>query len=232
MADIPTQNFDLYADRRERIAAMIARRNFIVRPGNRGQKPIDLTGKKFGRLFIVSLASKKPEYRYVCACDCGNITTVYGKNLRNGHHITCGCRQPRHNMSGTPIYKVWVSMNGRCRSHKNYSGRGITVCDEWRKSFPAFAKWALANGYRKGLDIDRRNNDGNYEPGNCRWITRQQNLCNTRRSLLVEHEGKIVTIKELSMLTGRNEKTLGLRFHRGLRGKQLIAPSRARKWGY
>ena len=148
MADIPTQNFDLYADRRERIAAMIARRNFIVRPGNRGQKPIDLTGKKFGRLFIVSLASKKPEYRYVCACDCGNITTVYGKNLRNGHHITCGCRQPRHNMSGTPIYKVWVSMNGRCRSRKITAAEESLFAMNGEKAFRLSlnGRWRMVTG--------------------------------------------------------------------------------------
>ncbi len=88
----------------------------------------------------------------------------------------------KHGLSGSKLYKVWVSIKFRCTNPKHrdfhrYGGRGIRYCPEWEKFIP-FMEWALANGYQEGLEIDRIDNDGNYEPSNCRWITRQKNSLN------------------------------------------------------
>ena len=89
----------------------------------------------------------------------------------------------RHGYSYTLLYKRWLEMRQRCSNknnqrYKNYGGRGISVCDEWLDSAPIFIEWALDNGWKKGLCIDRINNDGNYEPDNCRFVTQKQSSYN------------------------------------------------------
>ena len=101
--------------------------------------------------------------------------------------------QPTHGMVDSDIYQVWCRMKQRCQnpndpSYKNYGGRGISLCEEWNKDFTKFAAWAT--GYAKGLQIDRINNDGNYEPGNCRWVTPKQNARNKRTNILSEERVK------------------------------------------
>lgn len=95
----------------------------------------------------------------------------------------------RHGLSQTPIYKVYRAMKNRCyaikdQRYNSYGARGITVCDTWKKDFVCFYNWAIANGYKSGLTIDRKDNDGNYEPSNCRWITRTLNNQNKRSNKL------------------------------------------------
>lgn len=104
--------------------------------------------------------------------------------------VTCAScaalgRNKKHGMTKTPLHQVWTAMRQRCinpndQSYHNYGGRGITVCEEWAKSFVAFYEWSMANGYAKGLQIDRTNNDGNYEPSNGRWVTPVVNARNRR----------------------------------------------------
>jgi hypothetical protein len=88
------------------------------------------------------------------------------------------------------LYKVWMGMRWRCRCHPDYAGRGIEVCRRWEADFTAFKRWSLAHGYRPGLSIDRRNNDGNYTPRNCRWATQKEQTRNTRRNLWVTAFGE------------------------------------------
>lgn len=92
----------------------------------------------------------------------------------------------KHNMSKTTIYRRWTSMKARCYNEKlicydNYGGRGIAVCDEWKNDFVAFYNWAVNNGFKPELEIDRIDNDGNYEPNNCQWITKKENLSPSKR---------------------------------------------------
>lgn len=92
----------------------------------------------------------------------------------------------KHGLSQTQLYRCWYGIIQRCddsknRAYKWYGGRGISICDEWKNSLETFYSWAMANGFQKGLTIDRINNDGNYEPSNCRWVTRKVNLNNMRR---------------------------------------------------
>lgn len=153
---------------------------------------IDLRGQRFGRLVVIEIAEARNNKRlWQCRCDCGKEIVTVGGNLRQGHSKSCGClnrelqisRPTTHGMTGTPLFSVWKGMLTRCRNRnyagfKNYGGRGIKVCDRWQE-FANF-KQDVGDGYSPGLTIDRINNDGDYEPGNCRWITKQQQSANRR----------------------------------------------------
>ena len=130
-----------------------------------------------------------------CECDCGKKTISRTQQLTNGQKISCGCmssrktigeRARKHGLFGKPVYKVWSGIIQRCTNPNNirwkdYGGRGITVCDEWRKSSVSFCKWAEENGYYEGLQIDRIDPDKGYTPTNCRWITAYENTSRAKR---------------------------------------------------
>ena len=147
-------------------------------------------------------------------------------------------RKTKHGKSGTRIYRIYINMKHRCYSKKAYSyvyygARGISVCDEWLKSFEAFQDWALANGYADNLTIDRIDNDGNYCPENCRWAD-DVTQCNNRQfNFKITFNGKTETLRYWSEITGITKSALYLRIHR--RGwsaeKALTTPLRVRKVG-
>ena len=128
------------------------------------------------------------------------------------------------------IYKVWSGIKQRCfnpnsNRYKNYGGRGISICDEWKNSFETFCKWDLENGYKEGLSIDRIDHEKNYEPSNCRWsdeITQQNNRTN---NTLYEYDGETHTLTDWSRIKGINPKTFCTRWRRGYRGKDLMKPT-------
>lgn len=165
------------------------------------RKRIDLTGQRFGKLTVIGFSRRvgDPCSYFECVCDCGTRTDVRGSHLRSGETKACGCLMGRHphnkgdkrvNLKHghthpcTTEYKAWDNMKSRCydtkrHNYKNYGGRGIKVCDRWRTSFENF----LSDMGRKPgpeYSIDRKNNDGNYEPGNCRWATASEQRCNQR----------------------------------------------------
>jgi|SRR6267142_833044 len=165
-------------------------------------KLIDLTGKRFGRLIVQwpvgrkGIVDKSPSLIWLCLCDCGNVIPVIGQHLRGGGTKSCGCfrhdfrvihghNRSRLTSGKSPEYNSWDHMVQRCMNRKNtawkyYGGRGIKVCKRWQK----FDNFLADMGSRPSTkhSIDRfPNNNGNYEPGNCRWATRIQQMNNTRR---------------------------------------------------
>lgn len=133
----------------------------------------------------------------------------------------------KHGLWGTRLYTIWGNMIQRCTNPNNnnyprYGGRGINICNEWRNSFQAFHDWAIDNGYKEDLQIDRIDNDGNYEPGNCRWTTATYNLNNTSRSVTITHNNETHTVAEWARITGVNEKTLRNRLKAGKEPKEAF----------
>lgn len=165
-------------------------------------KKIDLTGQRFGRLTVVEKNSTMKRKGYSaqvwdCECDCGKHTLVTTSNLRGLNVQSCGCFKTdkikiigsltTHGQTETDLYAVWKNMKQRCLNPKsqryhNYGGRGITYCDEW-ELFEPFYEWSKNSGYRKGLSIDRINNNGNYEPSNCKWSTPKEQANNRRTNI-------------------------------------------------
>jgi hypothetical protein len=151
-------------------------------------KLIDLTGRRYTRLLVLNRSpfqSSPIHAEWLCRCDCGNETLVRGQHLRSGNTKSCGCLHVEragllnntHDASTTRLAKIWYGMRKRCNpitGHRRWGGRGITICEEWQ-TFEPFRVWALTNGYRDDLTIDRIDNDGNYEPSNCHWITHSEN---------------------------------------------------------
>jgi hypothetical protein len=146
-----------------------------------GHRFLDLTGKKFNMLTVVSLYSCDKSAIWNCICDCSNKTKVRAYNLKNGAVKSCGCLQKTnpavttHGMKHTRLYETWDNMKGRCyrpsmECFKNYGGKGITVCDEWLSDFINFHDWAIANGYTDTMTIERKNNSKGYCPDNCTFI--------------------------------------------------------------
>ena len=135
----------------------------------------------------------------------------------------------RHGKSKTKIYNSWRAMRNRCMAVAdlekvaNYSGRGIMVCQEW-DSFPAFFVWAVENGYKPGLTLDRIDSAGHYTPENCRWATPLQQGENRTRKAVVEVDGESLTVSQWSRRLGIGMSTLFRRYYKGLRGKEFIAP--------
>ncbi len=157
---------------------------------------VNLTGRRFGKLVAFGRAANGVgnKTRWHCVCDCGNTTVSYSNNLLRGKSQSCGCVRKTtlpasrriHGGYKSRLFRIWLDMRARCTypstdHYHRYGGRGITVCAEWQSSFIAFRDWALQNGYAENLTIDRINNDGNYEPGNCRWVTIREN-CQNRGS--------------------------------------------------
>ena len=152
------------------------------------------TGDRFERLVVLRRAENiGANTAWLCRCDCGNETVVRGVHLIRHAVKSCGClrkengrgRSTKIFRSDHPLYKKWIGMKTRCynpraTSYEDYGGRGIKVCDEWLRSSDDFILWGLRNGWKEGLQIDRIDNDKNYSPDNCRFVTLQENLKNKR----------------------------------------------------
>ena len=169
---------------------------------------IDLVGKRFGKLTVLSPAELNSDKHLLwrCQCDCGNIINVRSQSLRNGDTRSCGCLRMQtareaHTKHGAyknrtrreRLYNIYADMKQRCLNpnsapYKDYGGRGISICEEWVNDYSAFRGWALANGYSPRLSIDRINNDGNYEPANCRWADAMTQAHNKRPSRVANRD--------------------------------------------
>lgn len=158
----------------------------------------DLQGRRFTRLTVVGFSHFKDGAYWNCICKCGTTVKAPAKGLLTKSSKSCGCLQKdkarkllrkqnhKHGGSGTRLHNIWCGMKQRCyyprnKFYKEYGGRGIQVCEEWRTSFLAFRRWAKGNGYRWYLTIDRQDNEKGYEPTNCRWITNAEQQKNKRK---------------------------------------------------
>ena len=191
---------------------------------------LDLTGQRFGKLTVIEFAGHAPNRKtlWKCKCDCGNETLVKTNALRSGATKSCGCLVPvasgdthrKHGMSESRLYRTWKNMKARCSNERvlcypHYGGRGIAVCEEWQNSFEAFRDWALANGYRDDLSIDRIDVNGDYCPGNCRWATIVEQNNNKRNNRFITLCGSTKTVAEWSRVVGIASGTIIARLRKG-----------------
>lgn len=198
----------------------------------------DLTGRKFGRLTVTDVHSKVGrKYRWSCLCDCGAEKVVYGYNLTNGHTQSCGClaseskseRKKTHGLRKHPLYHVWSTMRQRCNNpanhkFKDYGGRGIRVCQRWETSFKNFHD-DMVEGYVKGLQIDRIDNNSGYGPDNCRWVTQTTNSRNRRNNHILTLDGESKCLGEWAEITGIQIGTLWYRVSSGWSPEKVVKTS-------
>jgi hypothetical protein len=176
----------------------------------------DITGQKFGRLTVIERLEndKWKQARWKCLCECGNYIICITRDLKKGSVKSCGCLHKeiikkvntKHGLKKTRLYRLWNTIKRRCynksfEKYKNYGGRGITMCDEWKNDFKSFHDWAYANGYdentkRGDCTIDRIDVNGNYEPNNCRWATNKEQQRNRSNNHFITYEGKTHCISE------------------------------------
>lgn len=189
-------------------------------------------GQVFGYLKVIKQLPSIKNNRnkavkvYLCECLlCGKEKTVTKSNLTNGSTTSCGCARRRgkvkvkHGLSKHPLHTIWRNMKDRCKNPNNkryerYGGRGIVVCEEWDNDFKAFYDWCMNNGWQQGLQIDRINNDGDYEPSNCRFVTNKINANNKSTTYKVIYNSREYTLSELSDVTGIKYDTLNDYYHR------------------
>lgn len=192
----------------------------------------NIVGQKFGMLKVVKFSHTENKKSYwLCECECGVRKVLRADSFKPSktRNVTksCGClnNKPReyariHGDSRTKLYHVWASMKDRCvnpngKYYKHYGGKGISVCDEWKNEYLSFKKWAIENGYKDGLTIDRIDVNGNYEPSNCRLITHREQQYNTTRNRRYTFQGETLTVTEWANRTGIKRTTLNARLNHG-----------------
>lgn len=209
----------------------------------------DIVGKTFGRLKVISFDHKKPiilkngvkngyKYYYKCKCICGNYTITLRNNLLDKTTCSCGCYRKeqahkatfvKNNIRKTRLYSIFTKMKARCYNenheyYKNYGGRRIMICDEWKNDFKTFYDWSMANGYKDNLTIDRIDNNGNYEPSNCRWTDMKTQARNRRKNHLITYKGETHCISVWSQLTGIKQSTIRRRLKVGWSISKALNP--------
>lgn len=205
-----------------------------IKEGRKVSKHAKLLGKKFGRLTVVKkLDSRNYHVHWLCECVCGNFAEVSTGRLNAGQTKSCGCLQKERaaeakkthglyfdeNGKRSKLYRVWGHMNERCSSptsnaYEDYGGRGIRVCKEW-KDYKTFHEWAISNGYKEGLSIERVDNDGNYEPSNCKWIPISKQASNRRNIRYLTLNGRERSLLEWSEEFGLDPSNVRTRLKRG-----------------
>lgn len=190
----------------------------------------DMTGITINNLKVIKRVEnyKDGKVQWLVECRCGNEFEAIGKYLRNGSIKSCGCLKSKrmtehgkakatHGDSKSRLFSIWSGMKKRCYykkniGYKNYGGRGIQVCDEWKNNYSTFKLWAMNNGYDESLTLDRVDNDGNYEPNNCKWSTVTEQNRNKRNNKLFNYNGKVLTQSEICEITGLSKHQVSKEF--------------------
>ena len=175
----------------------------------------NLVGQQFNYLEVI----RRDENRHgqcaywICLCHkCGNEVSVGSTTLKSLRQKTCGCGHPMKDVQGQSrdrLYGIWIKMKHRCYNpkdvhYKNWGARGIRICAEWLENYNNFRDWALANGYEDNLSINRIDNDGNYCPENCEWVTLQEQNKNTSKTVHITIDGITKCKKDWSIELGYN----------------------------
>jgi hypothetical protein len=176
-------------------------------------------------LGMVNITTKsgtvRKKHRVNVKCDCGNIRTVCLSDIKNGRTKSCGCyikditsdRSKKHCKTGDRFYIMFAAIKARCYNKNHpayyrYGGRGIKICDEWLNDFNSFYNWLLNSDWCDGLQIDRIDNNGDYEPNNCRFVTRTENVNNRGNTIFLEHNGETLPISVWARKTGIGIETI------------------------
>lgn len=197
----------------------------------------DLTGKQIGRLTVLGRGADKTAksgkriIQWRCQCACGNVTLVTTGHLCKGHTQSCGCLKSEaarktgkanltHGQADSRLHHIWMCMKSRCNYQKNkrfkdYGERGVVVCEAWSDSFESFRDWALSNGYRDDLTLDRIDVNGDYSPENCRWASVYVQANNKRNNRRISVGGETHTVAEWSRIMGINDGTIRARLKKG-----------------
>ena len=193
-------------------------------------KTIQKAGDIFGRWEIIEEAGRNSHGNILwrCKCKCGTIREVSGNSLRMGRSASCGCINAeflrnttfRHGFSKTSLRWVYSNMQQRCCNNKHpkfttYGARGIKICKEWLDNPSSFYNWATFSGYKRGLTLDRINNDGNYEPSNCRWTTKKIQQNNMSSNRVITHNNKTQTLSQWANDLGLHPTALSHRLKEG-----------------
>lgn len=198
----------------------------ISLPTHRGFRNIE--GRTFGMLEVISFAgmlirAKSLQPHWNCVCKCGKVAVVSAHKMLNGTKISCGCMKGAHcrthGLRHTPEYSVWCGMiarteNAKCTRFCNHGGRGIRICERWRSNFSNFYE-DMGPRPSPHYSIDRIDNNGNYEPGNCRWATATQQARNTRRNRFLTFNGQTRCVSEWSNIIGVSPDALLMRLKNG-----------------
>lgn len=189
-------------------------------------KFIDRTGTEINGIKFLKRIPGGKKVKWLCLCTCGRKFEGYADHISEGRKCpNCGRKTQalkisKHQGYKDALYSVWLSMKQRCSNpnateYKNYGARGITVCDEWANDYQSFKEWATRNGYKQGLSIDRIDNNGNYEPSNCRWANMTTQALNKRSNHLITFEGKTLPVSEMARIYGFRPCVIERRICRG-----------------
>ena len=192
-------------------------------------KVVDLRGKTFGRLTVVSKhgVNKHKQVLWDCVCSCGNTAVIRGGALVTGTTKSCGCLKlervrnmhKTHGYAPTAnkslLYKRWCHIKERCynknsKCYADYGGRGIVMCDEWKNNYPAFKEWAEANGYKPELTLDRIDVNGPYSPENCRFVTMKEQGANKRNNVYIHVGTSTFILSDFARIFGFGQPLISI----------------------